>query len=274
MQGKDDYFRYARRFDSWVNINSHYMIDSLAITQRSRISTLEELENSLRFAFGQLLQKGMTVVKVPLAYSRTLNFENTARKDAEKVFRRLMRTKLGDLLPFNEVKQLQDYMFYRLMELAREHDLPVAIHTGLLAGKGNMLNNSNPLLLSNVFTDFPDVRFVLYHGSYPFGGELSALAKMFANVYIDMNWMYSISPSYSERYLNEWLETVPVSKLMAFGGDYMAVENVYSELHITIKVITNVLTEKVKDGYYSEEEAKTIARMILHDNAAQFYKLS
>lgn len=53
----------------------------------------------------------------------------------------------------------------------------------------------------------------------------------------------------------------------------MAVENVYSELHITLKVITNVLTEKVRTGYYTEEEAKTIARMMLHDNAARFYKL-
>lgn len=274
MPGKDDYFRYAQRFDGWISIASHFSIDSLAISQRMQISSLEEFENSLRFAFGQYLKKGMTVIKIPVSYSRTLHFENTSRKDAEVAFRKLRKKKYGEALSFNEVKPLQDYMVYRLLELAGEHDLPVAIHTGLQAGRGNYLVNSQPLLLTNLFRDFPDVRFVLYHGSYPFGGELSALAKMFRNVYIDMNWMYSISPSYSERYLHEWLETVPVYKLMAFGGDCMAVENVYSELHIARKAIAKVLIEKVENGYFTEDEAKLVARMMLRDNAARFYKLN
>ncbi|MBK7480046.1 MAG: hypothetical protein IPI69_10250 [Bacteroidales bacterium] len=34
-----------------------------------------------------------------------------------------------------------------------------------------------------------------------------------------------------------------------------------------------MLSEKVSDGYYTEEESKTIARMIFHDNAARLYKL-
>ena len=73
--------------------------------------------------------------------------------------------------------------------------------------------------------------------------------------------------------LNEWLETVPVSRLMAFGGDCMVVENVYSELTLARRIITNVLCNKVREGYFSESEAKVIARMILFDNAAKLYNL-
>jgi hypothetical protein len=88
-----------------------------------------------------------------------------------------------------------------------------------------------------------------------------------------MNWTYAISPTYSERYLSEWLETVPASKIMAFGGDQRCVENTYGQLVIAKKIISEVLIKKVRDGYLSEDEAKVVARMILHDNAVEFYNL-
>lgn len=88
-----------------------------------------------------------------------------------------------------------------------------------------------------------------------------------------MNWAWAVSPTYIRHHLNEWLEMVPVNRLIAFGGDAMAVENVYSELVLAKNIISGVLSEKVSDGYYTEEESKTIARMIFHDNAARLYKL-
>lgn len=273
MEGKDDYFRYAKRFDNWILVRSTYTIDSIAISQVEPIYTLQDFENSLSAAFEKAVNKGMTVVKVSLAYSRPLNFDKVGKDAASKVFRRLVNGDEDFKITAAEAKPLQDYMLYRLVELADRHDLPVALHTGLQAGKGNFLKNSDPLLLTNLFMNFPDVKFVLYHGSYPYGGELSALAKNFRNVYVDMNWMYSISPSYSERYLNEWLETVPVNKIMAFGGDCMAVENVYGELIAAKKIISKVLVGKVMLGYITEKEARTIASMILYDNAAHFYNL-
>lgn len=273
MEGKDDYFRYAKRFDHWINVRSNYTIDSLAIAQVDPIYFLGDYEKSLQDAFEAGVKDGMTVVKISLAYSRTLQFDKVPRETAQKVFRKLVNGNEDLVIPFSEARPFQDYILYKLLELADKYDLPIAIHTGLQAGHGNILTHSDPLLLTNLFMDFPGVKFVLYHGSYPFGGELAVLAKTFRNVYVDMNWMYSISPTYSERYLNEWLETVPVNKLMAFGGDCMAVENVYSELHIARGIITKVLTGKVRDGYFTEDEAKTVARMILHDNAIDFYKL-
>jgi hypothetical protein len=54
---------------------------------------------------------------------------------------------------------------------------------------------------------------------------------------------------------------------MAFGGDYHNIENVYGHLLFAKEIVANVLIEKVKDGYFSEEEAMKFARMMLHDNA-------
>jgi hypothetical protein len=60
---------------------------------------------------------------------------------------------------------------------------------------------------------------------------------------------------------------------MAFGGDYHNIENVYGHLLFAKQIIANVLTEKVNDGYFSEEEAIKFADMMLNDNAVNLFKL-
>jgi hypothetical protein len=60
---------------------------------------------------------------------------------------------------------------------------------------------------------------------------------------------------------------------MAFGGDFRNVENIYGHLLFAKQVVTKVLTEKVRDGYFSENEALKIAQLIFHDNAIRILKL-
>ena len=221
------------------------------------------------------MDKDFIAVKVGIAYERSLFFEDVSKEKAEEVFTKIMALHKNDALQYNgsDIKPLQDYMMHRLLDLARATNTPVEFHTGLQAGDGNIIENSNPALLSNLFLKYRDVKFILFHGGYPFGGELSTLAKNFRNVYLDMCWLYIISPSYSERYLHEWLETVPANKIMAFGGDFLNVEGVYGHLLFARQVVANALIAKVKDGYFTENEALKIAQMILHDNAIQLLKL-
>ena len=268
-----DYIRYSKRFTSWLTVRTKYRIDSLAVMQVEPIYTLEDFVKSMRIAFEDALKKGMVAVKINIAYKRTLNFDKVPAETARKVFRLLINGNEDSNLSLKEAKPLQDYMVYQLLDLASKYKIPVAFHTGVQAGGGNTIGNSDPTLLTNLFFEYPEINFVLFHGSYPFGDELSTLAKNFRNVYIDMNWTYAISPAYAGRYLNEWLEVVPVSKIMAFGGDQRCVENTYGNLIIAKQVVSDVLVEKVRNGFLSESEAKTIARMILHDNAIQFYNL-
>ena len=274
MPGKDGFIRYEKRFDDWLTIKSKFRIDSLAIQQLDPIYSLDDFVRSLETAFVKELKNGIVAAKIFSSYYRTLQFDKTSADAAKKVFKTLVNGEEDFELSMKEAKPLQDYMLFRLLDLARKYDKPVAIHTGIQAGKGKIIGDSDPTLLTNLFIDYPDVKFVLYHGSYPYGGEVSALAKNYRNVYIDMNWVYMISPTYSERYFNEWLEMVPVSRITAFGGDCMAVENVYSELKSAKRIISKALINKVRDGYITEHEAMVIAKMIFHDNAAKLYKLN
>ncbi|MBM3421568.1 MAG: hypothetical protein FJY11_10595 [Bacteroidetes bacterium] len=264
---------YVKRFTEWLTVRSRGRIDTLAREQAIPITTLEEFVASMENEFYAAVKNGIVAVKINMAYHRTLKVDFVTAEDARKIFRSLRNGGTETVLTWNEAKPLQDYMFRMLLGLARDFSLPVVIHTGLHSGNGNFLENSNPLLLAGTFMQYPEIKFGLFHGSYPFGGEVSSLAKNFPNVYIDLNWVYAISPSYSERYLNEWLETVPVAKIMGFGGDFRVAENVFGELEIAREIITNVLEKKVREGCFSEEEAMRVARMILRENAIAFYRI-
>lgn len=269
--GNPSRMRYTWHFD-YFRIDSAEKIEQLGKNNNLNIGTLADLVHAMELEFQNGLKTGFVAVKTAIAYHRSLYFEDVPVQEAEVVFEKLMlKNKIS--LTQAELKKLSDYMMHRMLDLANKYHRPVQIHTGLQAGDGNNIENSNPALLANLFLKYRDVKFIIFHGGYPFGGEFGSLAKNFRNVYLDLCWLYIISPSYSERYLHEWLETVPASKIMAFGGDYENVENIYAHLLFAKEIISRVLIEKVKTGYFSEEEALRTAQMILHDNAVNLFDL-
>lgn len=215
---------------------------------------------------------GAVALKMRLAYVRSLSFEHVIKSDAERAWNRIF-AHLGEGLSLDEAKPLQDYVTHHLIQRSIDLDLPLQVHTGLQEGWGNILSNSRPTLLTNLFLTYPRARFALFHGSYPYGGELSALAKMFPNVYIDMAWLHVISPGTARRWLGEWLETVPHNKIFAFGGDYRFVEGAYAHSRMARQVVADVATSKVEEGYLDEAEATAVILLLLRENAWRFYRL-
>lgn len=269
---KNNRFRDVIWFDNYIEIYSRRNVGSIAQQKKVAINSLDDYVKSMETTFRSAVNDGVISVKSALAYRRTLDYANPGKATAEEIFLKLMQS--DQRMDFTEVKPLQDYLMHRVLDLCRSNRIPFIFHTGLQSGNGNQVENSNPSHLVSLFREYPDVSFILLHGGYPFGGETSAIIKYFPNVYLDAAWIYAISPSFSERYLHEWLETIPASKIMAFGGDYFNIENTYAHLLFAKQVLKNVLTAKVRDGYFSEEEALAVAKKILHDNAIRIYHLS
>lgn len=266
----ENFYRHVERFSQFVLISSGAEITELGAQYNLPINNMTDYLTLLRTAFVEGVQLGMVGVKTTAAYVRILKFNNVSKEKGEEVFNLLLNNS-----PVNseEIKAVQDYLMHRMLDLVDEFDLPIQIHTGLHAGNGNIITNSNPTHLANLFMEYPNLDFILFHGGYPYGGELGTLAKNFPNVFIDMCWTYVISPSYSERYLHEWLETIPANKIMAFGGDYNFVEAVYAHSVMARETIAKVLVEKVRTRYLREDEAIDIAKMILRENALKIFKL-
>ncbi len=269
--GNPKIFRYTKRFD-YLQIDKRQKIEQLALQHSAAISSLEDLEQILRRDFDQALEEEFVTIKSTAAYYRTLYFRDVPREEAAKVFE-LIANSNNQPLPEQTTRILADYMMHRILDLALQHNKPIQIHTGLQAGDGNFIQHSNPALLSNLFLKYRDVKFLLMHGAYPYGGELAVLAKNFRNVYFDISWVYTISPSFTERYLHEWLETVPAGKIMGFGGDYDHVEHIYAHSLLAREILSRVLTDKVRSQYFTEEEAIKIASMVLFENAVEIFNL-
>ncbi len=217
--------------------------------------------------FKRALGEGAVAAKSAIAYQRVLRFDPVGKSEAEKIF-----LKPDNEITPCEVKAFEDYMMHLLVQKTIEYQLPLQFHTGLLHGFGNVLDNANPLHLTNLFLAYPQAKFVLFHGSYPYGGELSATAKTFANVFLDFNWVPMISTTAAERNLAEWLDTVPASKL-EWGGDCKHVEAVYGHVLQVREVVAQVLAEKVARGYCNQEIAIDLAKKLLRDNVWEIYNL-
>jgi predicted TIM-barrel fold metal-dependent hydrolase len=236
------------------------------------VHSLDDLVAAMRAALDRDLGAGAVGVKIGIAYRRTIRFEKVPRGDAERAFTRIFGH-LGEGPSWEEARPLQDYMFHQIIRAAVERDVPIQIHTGLQEGNGNVLENSNPLHLTNLCLEYGQAKFDLFHGGYPFMGEALALAKNFSNVFLDLCWLYIISPSASARMLHEAIETIPANKIFAFGGDFIIPEGSYGHSVMARRVVSRVLTEKAEDDYLTEEEAVALARRILRENPAALYRL-
>ena len=163
---------------------------------------------------------------------------------------------------------------HQVIRAAIDSGLPLQFHTGLQEGNLNIITNSNPTHLVNLFIEYREAKFDLMHGGYPYIHEWASLVKNFANVYADLTWLEIISPEVSRQLLHELIETVPGNKIMAFGGDSVTVEMAYGHSRMARQMVTRVLSEKVSEGYMKEDEAIVLACATLRDNPAALFRLS
>ena len=264
-------FVQVRRFDNFVNIFNSKKLNSLAKLTGMKIDSLEDLCRALETQFEKDTNKpGVVAVKSALAYDRRIFYPLPTEAQAKAAFDKV---KSGKPVPYAEILPLQNYMMHQICKLAEKHDLPFQFHTGLQTGSGNTITNSKPTDLVSLISKYPKVKFVIFHGSYPYGHELSTIAKNFPNAYIDMCWLHIISPKISRDSLSEWLETVPANKITCFGGDYNTIESVYGHAEMAREAVAEVLAEKVLRGYLTEAEACELAVKLLRNNAIDIYQL-
>jgi len=276
-------FAPVARFDPFVTPRTRAHLDALGESTNCSIHSLGDLENALAVGFAQALERGIVAVKTALAYFRTLDYQRPTRHEAEVVFNRIVshvdplrfrfHPGAGEGPSWEECKALQDYMLHQVIRGALEHRLPIQVHAGLQEGVGNVLANANPLHLTDLFLEYREVRFDLFHAGYPYAFEVSCLAKNFPNVWADLCWVWIISPAAGRRILHEWIELIPSNKILGFGGDYRFVEGSYAHSRMAREGVAAVLSEKVREGYFTEEEALEMGRRILRENAWDLFGL-
>ena len=120
-----------------------------------------------------------------------------------------------------------DKAVYPLYEVIAEAGLPALFHTGhsgigsgLPGGGGIRLKYANPMFVDDVAVDFPELKIVLAHPSFPWQDEALAVAVHKPQVYIDLSgW----SPRYFPPQLVQYANTLLRDRVL-FGSDYPMIE--------------------------------------------------
>jgi uncharacterized protein len=116
-----------------------------------------------------------------------------------------------------------DTMAYGLYEAIEELGAIALFHTGqtgigagVPGGGGIRLKYSNPLHIDDVAVDFPDMKIILAHPSFPWQDEALSIATHKPEVYIDLSgW----SPKYFPPQLVQYANTLLQDKVL-FGSDF------------------------------------------------------
>jgi hypothetical protein len=116
-----------------------------------------------------------------------------------------------------------DRLAYGLYEVIAEHGLTALFHsghsgigTGMHGGGGLRLKYSNPMHVDDVAADFPDMKIIIAHPSWPWQDEALSVCLHKLNVYIDLSgW----SPKYFPRQLVQYANT-HLKRKMLFGSDF------------------------------------------------------
>jgi len=273
-----DFFRIVRYIDKLVQFTEPQNIYKLEEQYHINVHFLEDLEKIYKKFVEESIEDGVVGFKYAGAYIRTLDHTNHSRENAEATLKMLLRFAggggyQGKALTVKEGEELTNYCLNLMLRAIEEKGMPISIHTGLQAGGKRDIRWSHPQHLLPLFKEYKNVNFDLFHGGFPFVTEFAELGKSWPNVYLNLCWFHTISPEGARSLLSELLECVPVHKIFAFGADTNFPESTIGHLEMAKENCAIVLTEKVLNGYFTEEEALDYALRILRTNSIEFFNL-
>ena len=260
------YFAPLINFDEWIRAAEPEERKHVAGKVGGEAGTLNEYLAAMDLAFEQARERKAVGAKSLLAYRRPLNYARPEDSEVETLFGRRNLTE-------RELHAVEDFLMHAIAERAGRYNFPFQIHVGYGSWQSNITAGANPLLLNSLIESHRQTQFVLLHGGYPFIGEMATLAKNHPNVYIEAGWLAYIAPAAYRRAMGEWLDSVPMNKILAFGADCLHIEQTLGALILTRRQITRALMDKITESDWSESLALECATRLLYRNAVELYRL-
>ncbi len=267
------YCRFALPLPSFHNIHScQDIIKMEKYNGEEIIKSLDDYIYNFDFLLKKAVDFGIVCLKDQTAYRRIIDYSNPSKAEAESIFNKIMSNP-RDIFSSNEVRPLDDWLFHNFIDLAKQYQLPIQLHTGHMAGIRNNVVKANAAHLLKVLELHSDVAFDLFHGNWPFMGEYLFIGKNYPNVYLDLCWVQAIDPLYSVELIKRAIVTVPHNKIMAFGGDTNKIENTIGYLELAKDNVAFALSEMIEINYLSKNEAKQIAVDWFFNNPNELFNL-
>lgn len=189
------------------------------------------------------------------------------RQRAEEAFKAIMNGNATDA----DRTDLNLFLTEETFRVCAELDLVVAVHSGVWGD----FRRLDPRLMIPQFSRHPETKFDLYHMGMPWVRDTAFIGKNFPNVYLNLCWSHIVSPMMVRTSLPEYVDIVPVNKIIAFGGDYSApaLEKVWGHLVMARENIAHALAQLIDDGRMGLDEALWLAKLWFYENPARLYGL-
>jgi len=261
------------RLNRFSMVENRSQIEEIERLYQVEIRSLADLVRTIEEVCAAWKSEQVAGVKLSQSYFRRMDFHKRRPEDARVVFNRILAGEEVTLAG-EAGTLLDDYLVFECCRAASEVDLTIQFHLGMRAGTYNTLEGCSPYPMVELLGAFPEARFDLSHSGFPYLHESGVLAKGWANIFLNMDWIQTISPVGSRRALLEWLRMVPTNKIIAFGDDVEHVEVTYGTLVIARRNVAEVLAELIQDGTYTESMAIDTARAIFRDNPSRLYGMT
>lgn len=243
----------------------------------TKIETLDDYLSALGQEISEVLGRGISTIKLGITNGRMLCGDGIGFEQAAKLFKLSMhewRQRGGGARDHFEFPlDLQDFMIRQILSSLQGSSAVVQLETGVRFSAFESMMNSNPMNLDGIFSVYSDVRFDLLYCGWPWWRQTLAMAKRYANVTLDMAWLHVNDPYSAYDCFRESIDTVPLSKILAFGGDYSFADGVYGHLQIALDNIAGALSALVDAKRFPSERAIEIANMVLYENPKKLFGL-
>jgi predicted TIM-barrel fold metal-dependent hydrolase len=220
-------------------------------------------------------KKGAVGFKSVTAYRTGLNILKIQETEAKRDFKKYKEAHSDSLLdPHFDIKRLRDYLFYHTVMKCIDLDVPFQVHTGI--GDVDIVAKAcNPIGLFD-FLKLEEVRrakIVLTHSGYPYAQEAAWLTNVFPNVYLDLSIYTPFTFVNVARRVLDILEMAPMNKIFYASDAFKIPELHWVSVKLLKRALSKALEELIGFNTVDEDDAYTIAKSILSDNAEKLYGL-
>lgn len=165
---------------------------------------------------------------------------------------------------------LSSAIAHEKLNLCSKYGIVAAIHTGVWGD----ITRLSPSIMFPVVNAHWNTAFDIYHMGIPYVRECAFLGKNFAHVHLNLCWSHCVSEQMTRNMINEWLDLVPVNKIIGFGGDVNTLpEQVWGQLNHALENLSSAFAYRIKIGRMDLNYAKYVMKLWLYDNPKRIYKL-
>lgn len=191
------------------------------------------------------------------------------RKKAKELFDDF---KNGRVKKITHPNELHYYLLDNAISNAVKEGFIISVHTGYV---WNDFRDYSPLNVIPFIMRNPQGKFDLYHLGYPWIRESIMIGKSFSNVYINCCWIHIISEKAAKEAIDEIIDTLPINKIIGFGGDYTyeSIENIYGHLKMAKDNLAEIISQRISQGYMDFNSGIEVIKKFLFNNPKYLYGL-